>query len=110
MRLIDADKLRREADHCRETTDAFQELIDQQPDFCKVDPYNIRNQTMEDKIKILLGERECDLRAARGECCRMCDGCDLSRNHIAFIGLCSWLIEMMSCSASWLQDGEAKDP
>lgn len=33
MRLIDADKLRYEAELCRETTDAFQELIDRQPDY-----------------------------------------------------------------------------
>lgn len=31
MRLIDADKLRYDAELCRETTDAFQELIDEQP-------------------------------------------------------------------------------
>ena len=31
MRLIDADKLRHDAEWCRETTDAFIELIDMQP-------------------------------------------------------------------------------
>ena len=31
MRLIDADKLRHDAELCRETTEAFQELIDKQP-------------------------------------------------------------------------------
>ena len=33
MRLIDADKLKYEAELCRETTDAFQKLIDRQPDY-----------------------------------------------------------------------------
>ena len=32
MRLIDADKLKQDAELCRETTDAFIELIDKQPD------------------------------------------------------------------------------
>ena len=63
---------------------------------------------MENKIKILMGERECSQRAARGECSRMCDGCDLSRNHIAFLSLCDWLIEMMRCGASWLQEGKGE--
>lgn len=31
MRLIDADQLRYEVELCRETTDDFQKLIDQQP-------------------------------------------------------------------------------
>lgn len=31
MRLIDADKLKQDAELCRETTDAFIELIDEQP-------------------------------------------------------------------------------
>lgn len=31
MRLIDADKLRHEAEHCLETTEAFVDLIDAQP-------------------------------------------------------------------------------
>ena len=31
MRLIDADKLRHEAEHCLETTGAFVDLIDAQP-------------------------------------------------------------------------------
>ncbi len=33
MRLIDADKLKYEAELCQETTDAFQKLIDRQPDY-----------------------------------------------------------------------------
>lgn len=34
MRLIDADKLRHDAEWCRETTEAFQVLIDDQPTVC----------------------------------------------------------------------------
>ena len=43
MRLIDADELRRQAETCRETTNAFQELIDKMP-----------TQTMSTKEKVRL--------------------------------------------------------
>lgn len=43
MRLIDADELRRQAETCMETTDAFQELIDKMP-----------TQTMSTKEKVCL--------------------------------------------------------
>lgn len=47
MRLIDADKLKYEAELCRETTDAFQELIDRQPDYYKPVPLLISSDWAE---------------------------------------------------------------
>lgn len=46
MRLIDADKLKYEAELCRETTDAFKELIDRQPDCYKPEPALISNKPL----------------------------------------------------------------
>lgn len=46
MRLIDADKLKYEAELCRETTDAFKELIDRQPDYYKPEPVLISNKPL----------------------------------------------------------------
>lgn len=59
---------------------------------------------MDEKIKVLLGEMECNERARQGKCRRLCDGCDLSRNHVAFHSVGNWLIEMMRCGASWLNE------
>ena len=47
MRLIDADKLKYEAELCRETTDAFQELIDRQPDYHKTVPLLVSSEYIE---------------------------------------------------------------
>lgn len=59
MRLIDADKLKHEAEHCIETTGAFQELIDNQPLAFDVDGFiadikrKIRNTRDDNKIMVL---------------------------------------------------------
>lgn len=56
MRLIDADSLRKKAGTCRETTDAFIELIDMEP---TVDPNNIRevsNMTEQCKGQVTMEE------------------------------------------------------
>ena len=44
MRLIDADKLRHDAEWCRETTEAFQELIDMQPTVVPVGTADVNDQ------------------------------------------------------------------
>lgn len=59
MRLIDADKLKHEAEHCIETTETFQELIDNQPLAFDVDGFiadikrKIRNTRDDNKIVVL---------------------------------------------------------
>lgn len=59
MRLIDADKLKHEAEHCIETTEEFQELIDNQPLAFDVGGFiadikrKIRNTRDDNKIMVL---------------------------------------------------------
>ena len=47
MRLIDAEIIKYEAELCRETTDAFQKLIDRQPDYYKPVPLLVSSDWVE---------------------------------------------------------------